>query len=542
MKRVFDMVGVDYRQWRALARAYVLVDYAAMFGAYGAAETRRAALRLFMLWVFMSLLGLGMATVVAFAVDPLLAAILVITSTMLWTGLVIIAQPANLAAPEDQEIVGFRPVDSRTLFAVRVTALLAPAAETLVMIGWLPVLAFLVRADGSIAMAAAAALAMTAASAWSTLGIVAIFGVLIRAVAPEKLTRMLTYATGIAGIALSGAVIVAINYFAESDSAAELWRATVPRDARTMWFPAAWFASYVTLAGGAYGPAETAGALLSIAALAAVAWALKGRMSSEYIGRVVELTTRTRPHAAPRGRSWRFLGAERRAVALLVSSHLRSDVRFQLSIASSLIMGCLFGLMMPSAEWSFSLPADPFETSQASPVALFAVMLVPSQIYQAMVISGTCEAAWIYFSTPADRTALIGAGRDAIGALVIAPITLALAMFYSLAFGDVVHALLAAAAIGLMAYGAFQLNVLLTPRLPFSVPMAGNRSGGFPAFTSIVVMLIVAPVFIAFQFVAYRNPPLTSASFLCLILGNALLNWLTRRLIPKKIADPDYSR
>jgi hypothetical protein len=542
VRRIFRAAGIDYQQFRALVRAYVWLDYAALFGAYGPAEQRRMAIRLALAWGFMSLLGLGLAGMITIARDPFLAAILLITSTMMWTGLIVIAQPANLAAPDDHDIVGFRPVDSRTLFAVRVTALLMPALETIVMMGWLPVLAFLTRVEGSLTLAIAAAAGMVTASTFGTLGIVAVFGWLIRVIAPEKLTRMLAYAGGMAGVVLSAGVMLGIDHLVDSDGPVPFMTATVPRDWRMMWFPPVWFASYVALVSGSRGSTELAGSLLSIAALAAVGFALRGRLSADYGHRVAELTSLSRPHAAADARTWRLLRNETRAVALLVASHLRYDVRFQLAVASSVAMGALFGVVMSS---SWSLPVDPFDAGTGGATAmapLFALLFVPTQIYQALVVSAAYEASWLFYCTPANRIAIITAARDAIGALVIAPLTLLLTAVYLYAFGHVMHAVALAASLGLMAYGCFQLNVLLAPRLPFSLPMTGDRTRGVPMFTGILVMLLGSPMFVLFQLFAYRGPASTIAAVAGLVALNLGLMSLTQRRLARKLAGQGYSQ
>ena len=76
MRRIFRAAGIDYQQFRALVRAYVWLDYAALFGAYGPAEQQRMAIRLALAWGFMSLLGLGLAGMITVARDPFLAAVL----------------------------------------------------------------------------------------------------------------------------------------------------------------------------------------------------------------------------------------------------------------------------------------------------------------------------------------------------------------------------------------------------------------------------------------------------------------------------------
>ena len=541
MKRLFEAAGIDYPQWRALVRAYVWIDYAALFGAYGASEARAAALRLTLAAGLMTLIGFGLAVMVWTAKDPFLAATLLIASTSLWTGLIVIAQPASLVAPEDHEIIGFRPVDSRTIFATRVTAILLPALETIVIMGWLPVVAFLTRGDGSFVMAAAAALAVACASACCALAIVALFGWLITLIPAARLARILAYAGGFGSVALSAMVMVGMNHLVEAEAPGAILQTDMPRDLRTLWFPPAWFASYVAIASGDHRRAAIAAALLSIVALAVVLRAVRGRVSSTYTTRIAEFTNSPTPRAASMPELFRPLRNEARAVALLVVSHLRSDVRFQLSVASSIVMGSLFGFVMGS---SWSLPVDPFDGGAEAEQGLgplFALLFAPSQIYQALAVSASHGASWMFYSTPADRPAIITAGRDTIAGFLIAPLTLLLSVYYVYAFGHVWHALLHAASLGLMAYGCFQLNVLFAPRMPFSVPMPGNHSHGFPIFTSLAVMMIGTPVFILFHHVAYLGTAHTVAAYGSLLLLNFMLIRLTRRRLSRGAANQDYS-
>ena len=173
---------------------------------------------------------------------------------------------------------------------------------------------------------------------------------------------------------------------------------------------------------------------------------------------------------------------------------------------------------------------------------LFALLFVPTQIYQALVVSAGYEASWLFYCTPANRIAIITAARDAIGALVIAPLTLLLAAVYLFAFGHVMHAVALAASLGLMAYGCFQLNVLLAPRLPFSLPMTGDRTRGIPMFTGIVVMLLGSPMFVLFQLFAYRGPASTIAAVAGLVVLNLGLMSLTQRRLARKLAGQGYSQ
>jgi hypothetical protein len=535
---LFERLGVDYVQWRALVRAYIWIDYAALFGAFGRVEARRTAFRLALGWGFLSLTGLGLAGVAWAAHDPFLAAAIVTTTMMMWSGMIALPQQAGLATPDDHDIIGFRPVTSRTFFAVRVTALLVPVLETIALTGWLPVFAFLTRDDGGVTMAIAAAAAFTCSATTITLTVVAAYGWLIRIVPPARLTRVLAYAGGLIGIILVAGIMFGMEHLVEADEPGAWLTMDVSRDWRIMWFPATWFAAYVPIAGGVAGWIELATATLSVVVLATTGALLHGRVSLDYASRVASFASISLPRSSARERTWRWVTGENRAVAVLVWSHLRRDVRFQLAVATNLAMGVIFTMTSSS----FRTPgSDPFTGSEAASVApLFALLFVPTQIYQALVSSTSHEASWLFFSTPADRTRLVSGARDAVGAFVLLPVSLLLAMFYTYQFGHAVHALLHATFLGLMAYASLQLNVFLTPRLPFSTPMLGQQARGIPVYSTILLMLIAAPFFVVFQLLAYRGAVHAAVGLVSLLVVNLTLHRLTRRRIARRASTLVY--
>ncbi len=82
--------------------------------------------------------------------------------------------------------------------------------------------------------------------------------------------------------------------------------------------------------------------------------------------------------------------------------------------------------------------------------------------------------------------------------------------------------------------------MLLAPRLPFSVPLTGDRSQRFPFFSSLPVFLIGTPLFFGVQWIAYRGPVYTATAFAVLFLVSAALNALTRRRIARRASRLAY--
>lgn len=541
MRSLFRAAGVDYVQWRALARAYMWMDFATLLGVYGRKEARRAAVRLLASWGFLTALGVSQASVVWLARDAFLAAALVTTMVMLWVGLTVLTQSTTLVMPEDYAIVGFRPVSSRTYFAVRLTAFLWHTFETTLLVGWLPVVAFLTREDGTPLLALAGAAALAGSSLAVAMAVVVLYGSLIRIVTPARLAMLLSYAGAAATIALSVGFMLATNHFAGSETPGAFLHATLARDLRTMWFPGAWFAAYVALAQGARGPAEIAAATLSVMTLVALALSLRGRLSSDYAERMAELTTLSMGGSGARERGWSFLRGEGRAVALLVRSHLRGDTRFQLAVAMNVIMGVAITAMSSG----FRMPADPFgagdwDRMRSLTLPMFALLFVPAQVYQTLVQTPSHQASWLFFSSPADRVKLVTAGRDAIAAFVLLPALLMLTVFFAFAYGHAGHAVLHTAFLGGIAYASLQLSVLITPRLPFSAPFVQGSAHGFPIFANLLVLLIGMPFFALLQFLAYRSAFHLAVGFAGVAALVCALNVLTRRRIERRASTLVY--
>ena len=135
--------GVDDRQWRALLRAYLLIDHAAALGAYGKPARRQAIKQIAIMWLFFPLAAASPAAVILLGRDVLFGATLMCATTMLMVGMIVLGQAASLIAPDDLAIVGFRPVSSRTYLAARVAGLIRQAAEIGFLTGWPCVLALL---------------------------------------------------------------------------------------------------------------------------------------------------------------------------------------------------------------------------------------------------------------------------------------------------------------------------------------------------------------------------------------------------------------
>src|SRR3954471_24073752 len=109
MRRLFARAGVDYVQWRALMRAYYLIDVGPLLGAHGSKETLLAVARLLLAILFYAFLGGGVAVLVLAARDPLVGAVAMTATTMWLTAMSVLFQSSSLILPDDYALLGFQP-------------------------------------------------------------------------------------------------------------------------------------------------------------------------------------------------------------------------------------------------------------------------------------------------------------------------------------------------------------------------------------------------------------------------------------------------
>ena len=491
MTRIFNALGVDYRQWRALTRTYLIVDYAVLAGAYGRREAIRAIVNLILMCGVAALVGVGPAAVVLFSPDLLFAATLMVTMTGLAVAVGALALGAEIAAPDDREVIGFRPIGSRTYFAVRATGFLLNAAQTAVLVGWPPVAALALRTlsaravCGAIAAIAAVALAVT-------LAVLLVHSLLVRVVPPVRLARALAFANVFATFGMFAGYGIGFSHFVDRATGSPL---AVDFDLqRNTWaflYPGTWFASYIDVFRGIAGGREMLAAVLSVALLVALAVALRGRLSADYTRRIAEIAIDSPPQK--QARSWvpAFLRREARAIAILVIGQLRGDITFQIAVLTNTTM---LVVVVALSLWG-NLPADPFFRDAAPGesfvvMAQFGGMYLAVLTYEAMLTSASSDASWPFFTSPADRVRLVQAGRDLVFVAVVLPVLIALTCLLAFAYRHAGHAVLQGALLAGTIYALLQAQVLFKPRIPFSVPITGRRAfaGTSMFLTSLMAM------------------------------------------------------
>jgi hypothetical protein len=541
VKRALEALGVDYTQWRALARAYFLVDHEALFGAFGHAASVRAATTLLKVAVACGLIGGSSAVFILLGRDLLLSATVMTTTIGLIVAMLVLGQGSMIAAPDDYAIIGFRPVSSRTYFAVRLTAVLGNSVGVAVMCGYLPVAAFFFRDHGTVGLAIAAAAAVLATSLFATFLMVGAYAWLIHIVRPALVTRIIGWVPIVAVLVVAGLFALAAFQFMDATmpdldlmEGHSLLRVDLPRKGWMLALPPVWFASYVEVARGTTGGFERTAAILSVVAMLGALLLLRGRLSGTFAARLAQISSAsaTGPrvvHAAP----WPWLRGARRALALVMRGQLRDDAAFQTHVAITALVAA--GVLI-SMLW-YWMPADPFLDDSPNFLLVMAMGFLGSSFYSGLASSPADEATWPFFTTPTERSRLILAARNITTLIVLVPVALGLLTIFLYAFDHAGHAVVHAAAIAGLAFIQLQIAVILMPAVPFATPVGIKATWDARQF-----LVAMGPMLLYFALrIAYRSWATTAiglAAFVVIIAGleRALRLRLAKR--PRRIPQP----
>jgi len=501
VKALFAVLDVDFDQWWALTRAALKVDLrassfmrASQFGAQA-----RAARSLAFQIIFYLLMGGGMASLVFVLHDTFLAALIVVGYVMFMVGTAaLLDHNAAIVSPDDYNILGYRPVTSRTYFAARLTNVLVYTLAVTTLFGVLPICAMFLH--GGVVSGLAMIAAIYGASTTVALAMVAVYASLLRWIGPSRLKHILSY------VQLALSFVVYGGYFIIPRVIARKALAGVAFT-KTLWIlclPPAWFASYIDIAGGRTSLAELVPAGVSVAALLLLMVLLGGRLSLDYAERLGAITTTARPVAPSRARSRPgrlFTAGEARAVALLIRGQFKNDNRFRMGILAIMPLTLIYLFMGISN--NNGTVGDAFVLGQSSEglrMVTLAMLMFPTMLKLQVGRSDNFRASWIFFACPIDRTRLVRATRNVLVVFFLLPYVALVAVILSFYTVSVPHLLVHLVVVGLISNLILQIVTFLDPELPFSKPAQKGRAAGrvfsvmFVVGVGAVVMPLLAPL------------------------------------------------
>jgi hypothetical protein len=437
---------------------------------------------------------------------------------------VVLDHNSVISSPTDYAVLGFRPVSSRTYFAVKLTNILVYTMALTTVAAWVPML--VASARHGLRVGAALGLDIYATSSATTLAIALGYATVLRAVGPDAIERVLSYVQMIMSFAVYGGQFLISGFL--SRTAPGTW--SMPDSAWFLVYPGTWFGSYLELASGRTGVSALACAAASVVAVMLMASRLGGRLSLQYSETLGAMTVAARARAASgaekrRRAGWWFTTGEARAVALLVRSQFRHDHRFRMGVLGLLPFTLLY-MFMGVRNGAVTDPFTAGRNMQAWPLTM-AVLASPSMLRMLLTRSEAFRASWIFFTCPSDRMKIARSSKDVLVAFFLIPYLLVVSAIYAYVVGNVVHVLVHVAFLGLLAHLVLQIALLLDPALPFSRPM--QRSTNASVFFGFTLVTILVSLFVQFYSArVYSNVTSTVSAVVVIVLIGVVLDVITR--------------
>src|SRR5262249_12642254 len=158
------------------------------------------------------------------------------TLTMALVGTsVLLDHNSALVSPLDYAVLGFRPISSRTYFAVRATNVLVYTTTLTTFVTWLPTAALFVRYG--LAIGTAAIVAFYACAIVTTLTMLTIYAWMMSVITPDAIQRALSYVQLVLGVLVYTAPLLITPALAKS-VVVQLGLRKTPW---LMLYPATWF-------------------------------------------------------------------------------------------------------------------------------------------------------------------------------------------------------------------------------------------------------------------------------------------------------------
>lgn len=523
--------AVDWTQWKVLTRALLKRDFRTRTMSVGRAGNRQQSGTggLLSQAILYGVFGMMMAGLVVLAKDLFFIGIVLCAYVMFMVGTAVLLDHSSaFTAADDYAVLGFRPVTSRTYFAVRLTNVLIYTMAMTSMVAIIPIGALFWK--HGLAAGSAGVFALYGSSLTITFLLLLSYASLQRFIGADRMKNVLTAVQMVMSFGLYGGFFFLSRIFTKSF----LSGFTLAKTWWLMAWPPAWFASAFDLAAGQRTPVVITATGAAVVALAGLTWALTGSLSSGFTERLGESTVAVRVGTAPRkpAKAGRFFrGGESRAMALLIRSQFRNDQKFKMGVLTIIPLTVLY-IFRGVSEHGGSDGRD-------FTLVGFAVMMFPAMLKMQLTRSDSYRASWIFFTAPVDRSTLIRASKNVVVAMFLLPYLAFVSAALIWATKDVPGSLLHVVVLGCVSHLVLQITVLLAPELPFALPMEKTRSASL--FTLMIGIGLVNVVLTVFSRQIFSSPLILAGTVLGLIGASVFVELLTTARIDEQTRKLEFA-
>lgn len=523
---VVRALGADHAQWKGLVGSLMKAGFrSAQSSTEFRKMDRNPRLVSWLETIALGFFGLVLALMAAVVPTPFLLSLVVITATALAVFFVLLANFQELAvSPLDYQVLGHRPVGSRTYLLSRLTVTMAHQGIVAGLIAGPSTLVCAFRFGLLTALGQALAVAMIVLGI--VLALIGAYGALIRRVKARRLTRALSYMQLFLGLV---AVLPALLMNRSSLSPAAL--SELAPEGWVLAIPTVWFASIPGLAGGTAAAGHWLGAALAFAGIGACGWIARDKLSlqsAQKLGQELQVQARQDTGQQRPGHGSALPGPLYVA-AVLIRGQFRHDTRFRMGVFGILPLFALYMVMAFRATETF----DPFVPGAATLPLFwinFALLLAPVTLLEQLYPSDSHQAGWIFFAAPTDRARLAGDARHCVTLFFFVPFLALAAASLVWLFEAAFHAALHILLLGFLGVVAMQVFQFLDPRLPFTLPVARRQRWWVAGLRTLGLAFFAAALGPYLQF-AYARPGWAVGTFAVAALSVTLMELtLPRRL------------
>ena len=525
MRPLLEAAGVDYDQWLALTKALLKRDFRTRSVTVGRGGSQSMGVKaLFSQALLYSMFGLLLSAAIVISKDLFFIGVVMSSYVMFMTGTAVLLDHSSaLTAADDFAVLGFRPVTSRTYFAVRLTNVLVYTLLMTTLVSYIPVGALFVKHGVAAGIAGFFALYGTSISV--AFALLISYAGLQRVVGADRLKSVLSYVQLVMSFGVYG------GYFLISKMVSKSFLGSLTL-AKTWWLlllPPTWFASYFDVANGRFTPEVLLPAAASLVVLAAMTIALTGRLSAGFTDRLGETSVAARSKSGPTRTAraaWLFRDGERRAMALLIRSQFRNDQKFRMGVLTILPLTVLYIFQGMYRDGHSPRPGGDYM------LVGFAIMMFPAMLKMQLTRSDAYRASWIFFVTPTNRASLIRASKNVVVALFLLPYLAFVVIAMGWATHDPLGASVRVLLMGLISHLVLQVTILLDPELPFAKPTDKNRSSSI--FMLMVGIMAVNVVLVVFGERIFGAPLLVALTAAGIVVVSVFVELLTKARVDEQ--------
>jgi hypothetical protein len=538
---------IDKRQVKTLLRAALKTDLRGSGNPMNVGGNRSSKFPpLAGVMLIKGFIGLGLAIFTFLIKNPFTASFFVYSTMAVFLAMTILLEFSNLIlSPDEYNIVAPLPIGSKTFFITKLIHLLV-YVNVLGSIIYLPSAISSSIANRNLLLFFSFFLAGLMSATTIGMIFVVLYTLILKIFNRETMQRVSGYAQ---------LIMISFFYFGYFAGFRMMGKESVgifqKLDSNWLYLaPPAWFSAIAKLPAGGITFINLCAAFLGIAILFVFFRVGVSRLSLGY-AQTLSFTVAEQEQLQGKQKqglitrlAFTFSNYEDRAVWKLIRKQFKYDNRFKMSILGIIP---LTGFYVYMGIAGGKTTVDPFtilsgiNTGKPNFLLYFAVSILPFMVTVNTSFSESYKSAWVFFTSPADRTRIVLSSARFALTYFCFPFTMLLAGLFTWFFGNFIHAFLHSLFVFVLLMILTKLMVLIYPRIPFSqTQKAGQSMVVFSLMMFVAMPVSIIPMMIV-SMIGYRGYSGYVIYLVSALIMNFALHWILKKKIPKRVEKLEFS-